>query len=95
MILIDTQNASTLFKKYDVPISGYITNRVIPPELMQTEAVPEYLRNRFAMQKTYLEKIDEIFGADVLANVQEMERDVTGLPMIERMAHLMFGDEGL
>jgi len=95
MILIDTQNASKLFKKYDVPISGYITNRVIPPELMDTASVPEYLRNRFAMQQTYLKKIDEIFGRDVLANVQEMERDITGLSMIERMAEMMFGEEGL
>jgi len=95
MILIDTQNASQLFQKYDVPISGYITNRVIPPELMQTENVPEYLRNRFEMQKTYLKKIDDIFGREVLANVQEMERDITGLPMIERMADVMFGEEGL
>jgi len=95
MILIDTQNASKLFKKYDVPISGYITNRVIPPELMETASVPEYLRNRFEMQKSYLKKIDEIFGSEVLANVQEMERDITGLPMIERMAEVMFGKEGL
>ncbi|MGD2027014.1 MAG: TRC40/GET3/ArsA family transport-energizing ATPase [Anaerolineales bacterium] len=95
MILIDTQNASKLFKKYDVPISGYITNRVIPASLMETENVPEYLRNRFEMQKTYLQKIDDIFGDDVLANVQEMERDITGLPMIERMAAVMFGEEDL
>jgi len=95
MILIDTQNASKLFKKYDVPISGYITNRVIPPSLMDTENIPEYLRNRFDMQQTYLQKIDDIFGSEVLANVQEMERDITGLPMIERMAEVMFGEEGL
>jgi len=95
MILIDTQNASKLFKKYDVPISGYITNRVIPPSLMDSKNVPEYLRNRFDMQQTYLQKIDDIFGSEVLANVQEMERDITGLPMIERMAEVMFGKEGL
>ncbi len=95
MILIDTQNASKLFQKYDVPISGYITNRVIPASLMGTENVPEYLRNRFEMQKTYLQKIDDIFGDEVLANVQEMERDITGLSMIERMAEVMFGEEGL
>ena len=95
MILIDTQNASKLFKKYDVPISGYITNRVIPASLMETENLPEYLHNRFEMQKTYLQKIDDIFGDEVLANVQEMERDITGLPMIERMAAVMFGEEDL
>ncbi len=95
MILIDTQNASTLFRKYDVPISGYIVNRVLPPHLMKTPNVPEYLVNRYAMQQTYLKKIDELFGDQVLASVQEMERDVTGLEMIERMAQVMFGEEAL
>jgi arsenite-transporting ATPase len=95
MILIDTQNAAALFKKYDVPISGYITNRVLPPYLMESDHVPEYLRNRFDMQQNYLQKIDELFGNEVLANVQEMERDVTGLPMIEKMAQVMFGEEAM
>ena len=95
MILIDTQNASELFKKYDVPISGYITNRVLPEGLMQSANLPEYLRNRHEMQQKYLQKIDELFGKEVLANVQEMERDVTGLPMIENMAKVMFGEESL
>jgi arsenite-transporting ATPase len=95
MILIDTQKASALFKKYDVPISGYITNRVLPAHLLESSSLPEYLRNRYTMQQKYLKKIDEMFGQDVLANVQEMERDVTGLPMIESMAKVMFGEEAL
>lgn len=95
MILIDTQNAAALFKKYDVPISGYITNRVLPAALMESDYVPEYLRNRFDMQQNYLQKIDELFGQEVLANVQEMERDITGLPMIEKMAQVMFGEEAI
>jgi hypothetical protein len=28
----------------------------------------------------------------VLAYIPEFERDITGLPMIERMAEVMFGD---
>lgn len=95
MILIDTQKASELFRKYDVPISGYITNRVLPAHLMTSASLPEYLRNRYEMQQKYLTKIDELFGREVLSNVQEMERDITGLPMIERMAQVMFGEEAL
>jgi arsenite-transporting ATPase len=93
MILIDTQNAAGLFKKYDVPLSGYIVNRVIPEHVALSEHAPEYLRNRYTMQGQYLDKIDDLFGKDVLARVDEMERDVTGLPMIERMAQAMFGEE--
>jgi len=43
------------------------------------------------MQKSYLAKIDHIFGKEVLARIPEFERDITGLPMIEQMAEVMFG----
>ena len=92
MILIDTQKAAELFRKFDVPISGYIVNRVLPEHLMKTPSLPQYLRNRFEMQQTYLRKIDDLFGGEVLAQVEEMERDITGLPMIERLATAMFGN---
>ena len=89
MILLDTQKAAELFARFQVPISGYIVNRVIPEQLMRQE-VPAYLRNRYAMQQEYLTKIDRTFGRGVLARVPEFERDITGLPMIERMAQVMF-----
>ena len=92
MILIDTQNAAELFRKFDVPISGYIVNRVLPDHLMESASLPQYLRNRYEMQQDYMGKIDELFGGEVLAHVEEMERDITGLGMIERLAAVMFGD---
>jgi arsenite-transporting ATPase len=92
MILIDTQKAAELFARFDVPLSGYIVNRVLPTELIQQPNIPEYLRNRYQMQQRYLAKIDELFGQDVLARVPEFERDITGLPMIQRMAEVMFGN---
>lgn len=95
MILIDTQNAAALFRKYNVPISGYITNRVLSPSLMESNHVPDYLRNRYQMQQKYLKRIEELFGNQVLANIHEMERDVTGLPMIEKMAQAMFAEATL
>jgi arsenite-transporting ATPase len=90
MIILDTQKAASLFAKYNVPLSGYIVNRVIPPELAQ-QNIPEYLRNRMSMQKGYLEKIDQTFGNEVLTRVPEFERDITGLEMIEKVASVMFG----
>jgi arsenite-transporting ATPase len=90
MILIDTQKAAQLFAKFNVPLSGYVVNRVIP-ESLAAQNIPEYLRNRLQMQKGYLQKIDELFGAGVLARVPEFERDITGLPMIEKMADALFG----
>lgn len=92
MILIDTQKAAELFARFDVPLSGYIVNRVLPDELMQQPNIPEYLRNRHTMQQRYLAKIHELFGRDVLAQIPEFERDITGLPMIKKMAEVMFGN---
>jgi arsenite-transporting ATPase len=91
MIILDTKKAAELFAKFDVPLAGYIVNRVIPPELTQ-QKIPDYLRNRLEMQHGYLERIGEVFGKDVLTRVPEFERDITGLPMIERMAAALFGD---
>lgn len=91
MIIFDTQRAAKLFAKFNVPLSGYIVNRVIPEEL-RGQHIPDYLRNRLEMQNGYLKKIDTVFGKEVLALIPEFERDITGLPMIEKMAHTMFGD---
>ncbi|MGQ9693599.1 MAG: ArsA family ATPase [Thermodesulfobacteriota bacterium] len=93
IIIRDTQKAAQLFAKFDVPLSGYIINRVIPPELKNRE-IPEYLRNRITMQEKYLQLIQQTFGNEILASVPEMERDITGLPMIEKMAQAMFGNGG-
>jgi len=90
MILIDTQKAAQLFAKFNVPLSGYVVNRVVP-ESLASQDIPEYLRNRLQMQKGHLRKIEELFGSEVLAQIPEFERDITGLPMIEKMAEALFG----
>jgi len=90
MILLDTQKAAGLFAKFQVPLCGYVVNRVIPPELAE-RSIPDYLVHRLDMQKGYLERIDKLFGDQVLASIPEFERDITGLPMIRKVAEAMFG----
>jgi arsenite/tail-anchored protein-transporting ATPase len=90
MIIVDTRKAAELFAKFDVPIGGYVVNRVLPEELL-TEDVPGYLKKRIETQRKYLQKIRDTFGQDILAQIPEMERDVTGMPMIERVAERMYG----
>ena len=90
MIILDTQKAAELFAKFDVPIAGYIVNRVLPPEL-RNQNVPAYLKNRLEMQSGYMDKIKTTLGDQVRGYVQEMERDVTGLAMIEKLANIMYG----
>jgi arsenite/tail-anchored protein-transporting ATPase len=93
MVILDTKKAAGLFAKFDVPLAGYIVNRVIPTDLGEKD-IPDYLRHRLIMQKEYLAKIDEVFAGSVRARIPEFERDITGLPMIERMADAMFGERG-
>jgi arsenite-transporting ATPase len=91
MIILDTDKATQMFAKFDVPISGYVVNRVLPPELAG-EGCPAYLRNRVKMQATHMEEIGNTFGRQVVGQVPELERDVTGLEMIKKRAGIMYGN---
>ncbi len=91
MAILDTKKAAGLFAKYDVPLCGYVVNRVIPESLAQQQ-IPDYLRHRLEMQKGHLTTIQRELGTDVLGYVPEFERDITGLPMIEKMANVLFGE---
>jgi arsenite-transporting ATPase len=91
MILIDTAKAAELFAKFDVPIMGYVVNRVVPRELLQ-QNIPAYLKNRIEMQDKYLDQIKNTFGRQVAAHVPELERDVTGLDMIRQLSEIMYGE---
>jgi arsenite-transporting ATPase len=89
MVIDDTQKAAGMFAQFDVPIAGYVVNRVIPRQLLE-QNIPEYLRRRIAMQDQHLKDLRTAFGDQVMALVPEMERDVTGLGMIEKLASIMF-----
>lgn len=91
MAILDTKKAAGLFAKYDVPLCGYVVNRVIP-EALARQDIPDYLRHRLEMQKGHLATIHRELGSDVLGYVPEFERDITGLPMIEKMAQALFGE---
>jgi arsenite-transporting ATPase len=93
MIIFDTKKAAELFAKFDVPIAGYVVNRILPETLLQEKNVPPYLRNRMQMQQGYLAKIEEQLGKQVVAQVPEMERDVTGLEMIKKLSEIMYGEK--
>ncbi|HEY4690167.1 MAG TPA: TRC40/GET3/ArsA family transport-energizing ATPase [Anaerolineae bacterium] len=91
MIILDTLKAAKLFAAFDVPLAGYVVNRVVPRELLG-QNIPAYLRNRIEMQDKYLARIQTELGDQVRAHVPELERDVTGLPMIEKLAGIMYGN---
>ncbi|MFQ5842232.1 MAG: ArsA family ATPase [Thermodesulfobacteriota bacterium] len=92
MVINDTVKAAGLFAQFNVPLTGYVVNRVISEDL-RDQQIPQYLKNRIDMQKTCLETIREKFGEKVLATVPEFDNEIKGLNTIERMAAVMFGEE--
>jgi len=92
MTIVDTEKAAKLFAKFDVPLAGYVVNRVINRDLLK-ENIPVYLRNRIEMQAGALELIDERFGASVLSNVPEFDSEIKGLDSIRDLAEVMFEEK--
>jgi arsenite-transporting ATPase len=91
MTILDTQKAGELFSKFGVPISGYVVNRVIPEALLSQE-IPAYLSHRIEAQRKPLADIQTCFKGQVVGSVQEFERDITGLEMIQKVSVQLFGE---
>ena len=92
MTIVDTEKAAGLFAKYNVPLAGYLVNRVIDRELLN-ENIPEYLRNRIEMQAGALEMIDSKFGDTVHSRVPEFDSEIKGLNVIKELAEVMFEEK--
>jgi len=89
MTIVDTEKAAQLFARYNVPLAGYVVNRVINRDLLN-ENIPGYLRNRIDMQASALQLIDKKLGTSVLARVPEFDSDIKGLDVIRNLAEVMF-----
>jgi arsenite-transporting ATPase len=92
MTIVDTEKAAQLFARYDVPLAGYVVNRVINRDLL-SENIPGYLRNRIAMQASALQLIDKKLGGSVLARVPEFDSEIKGLDVIRKLAEVMFEEK--
>ena len=92
MTIVDTEKAAGLFAGYDVPLAGYVVNRVIDRKLLD-ESIPTYLRNRIEMQAKALNLIDEKFGSTVLSSVPEFDSEIKGLDTIKALAEVMFEEK--
>jgi len=92
MTIVDTEKAAQLFSKYDVPIVGYLVNRVISRDLLK-ENIPLYLKNRIEMQANALDMIDKKLGSLVLSRVPEFDSEIKGLNTIKDLAEVMFEEK--
>ena len=92
MTIVDTEKAAQLFARYNVPLAGYVVNRVIDRDLLN-ENIPGYLRNRIDMQASALQMIDKKLGSSVLARVPEFDSEIKGLDVIRKLAEVMFEEK--
>ena len=92
MTVVDTEKAAKLFAKYNVPLAGYVVNRVIDRNLLN-ENIPAYLKNRIEMQADALNLIDNTFGTSVLSRVPEFDSEIKGLDTIRDLAEEMFEEK--
>jgi len=92
MTIVDTEKAAELFAKYNVPLAGYVVNRVIDRDLLNQD-IPAYLRNRIDMQVGALNMIDQKFGSSVLSRVPEFDSEIKGLNTIKALAEEMFEEK--
>lgn len=92
MTIVDTEKAAQLFARYNVPLAGYVVNRVINRDLLG-ENIPGYLRNRIDMQASALQLIEKKLGDSVLARVPEFDSEIKGLSVIRKLAEVMFEEK--
>jgi arsenite-transporting ATPase len=76
------------FQDFGIPVGGVVVNMLIDKEGVG-EDTPEFVRNRVAMQGSYMDEIWDSFP-DVRALVSLFETEVRGVEMLERTASQLF-----
>jgi arsenite-transporting ATPase len=76
------------FTDFGIPVGGVVVNQVIETE--NGDGVPEFVRNRVAMQSGYLDQIGHDFEGMVRAVVPLYDSDVRGVKMLERASQALF-----
>jgi arsenite-transporting ATPase len=77
------------FHEFGIPVGGVVVNMVIDKSSV-TDATPDFVRNRVAMQDEYMEVIRNTFGDAVRTVVPLYETEVRGVTTLERVANDLF-----
>ncbi len=73
------------FTDFGIPVGGVVVNMKIRAEMVSPES-PDFVRNRLAMQESYMEEIDQVFGPLVRAVLPLYSTEVRGIEMLQRVA---------
>lgn len=77
------------FTDFGIPIGGVVVNMLIREEEVGPDA-SEFIRNRLAMQKRYMQEIEELFDGLVRALIPLYETEVRGVEMVSQAAQDLF-----
>jgi arsenite-transporting ATPase len=76
------------FTDFGIPVGGVIVNSVITTD--ESEDIPEFVRNRIAMQRGYLKKIEDEFGDRVRAVLPLYDDEIGGVESLKRAANQLY-----
>ena len=77
------------FHEFGIPVGGVVVNMVIDRDSVRPDT-PDFVKNRVAMQDEYMLEIDRLFDQRVRAVLPLLETEVRGVPMLQRMAALLY-----
>jgi arsenite-transporting ATPase len=78
----------TWFKDFGIPVGGVVVNMVIDEQ--NAETVPEFVRNRIAMQEGYLGEIGQEFDGEVRAVLPLYDSEIRGVESLKRAGEALF-----
>ena len=77
------------FHEFGSPVGGVVVNMVIDRDSVRPDT-PDFVKNRVAMQDEYMLEINRLFDQRVRAVLPLLETEVRGVPMLQRMAALLY-----
>jgi arsenite-transporting ATPase len=82
------RNIPALEEDYRIPVRGIIINSCIPESEREAS---DFWRNRWAMQKKYIDLAYEEFSGKVIAQVPLLETEVLGIERLRRIGEALYG----
>jgi len=77
------------FHEFGIPVGGVIVNMRIDRDSVRSDT-PDFVKNRVSMQDEYMLEVDRLFDQRVRAVLPLLETEVRGVPMLQRMAKLLY-----
>ena len=81
------------FHDFGIPVGGVLVNMVIQKEQVRDDS-PEFVKNRVAMQQSYMDEIWRDFDGNVRALIPLFDSEVRGLAGLDLVLRFAFPEDG-